>query len=360
MPCLSGPAVLYCRKRLRNGLREVAIITMRDVAERAGVSVTSVSHVVNHTRVVSDDLRERVLTVMNELGYQPNALARSLRRKETYTIGVIMTNSADPFFAEITRGVEDTCFEQGYTIILCNSDSDLDKELFYTNVLSKKRVDGILFLAAGGKSTQHIRTVQERGTPLVVVDRYIPDLAVDTVLIDNARGGWLATQHLIELGHQRIGCIAGPSDLTLSAERVTGYRNALQAASLAADETLIIRGDFQYESGYQAAEQFFTHPTPPTALFACNDLMAIGAINAAAKHGWPVPAQLSVVGFDDIRMAAYINPLLTTIAQPKYEMGSIATTMLLERIQDQEMPPSQKLLPTHLVVRESTAPPRSA
>lgn len=336
------------------------IITMRDVAERAGVSVTSVSHVINQTRVVSDDIRERVLTAMDELGYQPNALARSLRRKETYTIGVIMTNSADPFFAEITRGVEDTCFEQGYNIILCNSDSDLDKELFYTNILTKKRVDGILFLAAGGKSTEHIRTVQERGTPLVVIDRIIPNLAVDSVLIDNARGGWLATQHLIELGHRRIGCITGPSDLTLSAERVTGYRCALQEAGLAVDESLIVRGNFQYESGYQATRQFLVQANPPTAIFACNDLMAIGAINAANKQGWSVPTRLSVVGFDDIRLALYSNPLLTTVAQPKYEMGSIAITMLLERIHHPEMPPAQKLLDTHLVVRESTAPPRSA
>ncbi|GIK43524.1 MAG: LacI family transcriptional regulator [Chloroflexota bacterium] len=330
---------------------------MRDVAERAGVSVTSVSHVINQTRLVSDDLRERVLTAMNELGYQPNALARSLRRKETYTIGVIMTNSADPFFAEVTRGVEDACFEQGYNIILCNSDSDLDKELFYTNELIKKRVDGILFLAAGGKSTQHIRTMQQRKTPLVVVDRYIPDLAVDTVLIDNARGGWLATHHLIELGHRRIGCISGPSDLTLSAERVTGYRRSLQEAGIQVDESLIVKGNFQYETGYQAAQQFLAQPIPPTAIFACNDLMAIGVINAAVKQGWQVPDRLSVIGFDDIRMAAYINPLLTTVAQPKYEMGSIATTMLLERIHNQEMAPRQKLLDTQLVVRESTAPP---
>lgn len=330
---------------------------MRDVAERAGVSVTSVSHVINQTRLVSEDLRERVLTAMTELGYQPNALARSLRRKETYTIGVIMTNSADPFFAEVTRGVEDACFEQGYNIILCNSDSDLDKELFYTNELIRKRVDGILFLAAGGKSTQHIRTMQERKTPLVVVDRYIPDLAVDTVLIDNAHGGWLATHHLIELGHRRIGCITGPSDLTLSAERVTGYRRALQEAGILVEESLIVKGNFQYETGYRAVQQFLAKPTPPTAIFACNDLMAIGVINAAVKQGWQVPDRLSVIGFDDIRMAAYINPLLTTVAQPKYEMGSIATTMLLERIHNQEMAPRQKLLDTHLVVRESTAPP---
>lgn len=330
---------------------------MRDVAERAGVSVTSVSHVVNQTRVVSAEVRQRVLMAMEELGYHPNALARSLRRKETHTIGVIMTNSADPFFAEMTRGVEDTCFEHGYNIMLCNSDGDLSKELFYTQVLTEKRVDGILFLAAGGQSTHHIRTLQERGTPLVVVDRHLPDLAIDTVLIDNARGGWLATQHLIDLGHQRIGCVSGPSDITLSAERITGYRLALEQAGLPLDETLIVKGDFQYESGYQAAQQFLARPQPPSAIFACNDLMAVGAMNSVAKLGWHVPAQLSIIGFDDIRLASFVNPPLTTIAQPKYEMGTLATTMLLERIGRPDMPLGRKLLDTHLIVRESTAPP---
>lgn len=331
---------------------------MREVAERAGVSVTSVSHVINHTRRVSDDLRERVLRAMEELGYQPNALARSLRRKETHTLGVIVPNSADPFFGEVTRGVEDTCFDQGYSIILCNSDSDLAKELHYTNVLSEKRVDGILFVAAGGKSSEHIQSLKNHGTPLVVVDRHVPDLDLDVVLVNNAWGGWLATRHLIDLGHRRIGCITGPSDLTLSAERVTGYRRALQEAGLPVDESLIVKGDFQFDSGYRAAINFLDLKPPPTAIFANNDLMAAGVINAALKRGCAVPAGLSVVGFDDVPLASFIYPLLTTVAQPKYEMGVVATTMLLERINTPAMPPRQTLLETRLIVRDSTAPPK--
>jgi LacI family transcriptional regulator len=333
---------------------------MRDVAERTGVSVTTVSHVINRTRHVSDDVRDRVLAAMEELGYQPNALARSLRRKETQTVGVIIPNSADPFFSEVTRGVEDTCFERGYSTILCNSDSDPAKELHYTSVLMEKRVDGILFLAAGGKSTEHIHTLQGRGMPLVVVDRHVPELALDAVLINNDWGGWLATQHLIDLGHRRIGCITGPSDLTLSAERVTGYRRALREAGLPLDETLVVKGDFQYESGHRAALRFLALPQPPTAVFACNDLMAVGALTAALRQGCRVPADLSVVGFDDVALASFVYPLLTTVAQPKYEMGVIATTMLLERIKHPAMPPRRQLLETRLVVRESTAPPAGA
>jgi LacI family transcriptional regulator len=328
---------------------------MRDVAERAGVSVTTVSHVINETRPVSDELRQRVLAAMQELGYQPNLLARGLRRGETHTIGMIVPDSANPFFAELARGIEDTVFEQGYNVILCSSDGDLDKELLYATVLAEKRVDGILFVAAG-VSTEHIQTLQEQRMPVVVVDREVPDAAVDSVLTDNARGGWLATRHLLDLGHRRIGCIAGPSDVTPSAERITGYRQALDESGIPVDEALIVKGDFQYEGGYQAARQLLVIDDPPTAIFACNDLMAVGAISAAAEMGRRVPAELSVVGFDDVSLASFANPPLTTILQPKHEMGVIAATMLLERMHEPEMPPRRRMLDTSLLVRRSTAP----
>jgi len=326
---------------------------MRDVAERAGVSVTTVSHVINETRRVSDELRQRVLAVIDELGYQPNVLARSLRSGKTNTIGMVIPDGVNPFFAEVARGVEDTSFEQGYSVILCNSDGDLDKELLYTDVLTEKQVDGILFVAAG-VSTEHIRALQGRRMPVVVVDREIPDVAVDSVLTDNARGGWLATRHLLDLGHCRIGYIAGPSDLTPSAERITGYRQALEEAGIPVDKALILKGDFQYESGYQAARQLLEMDDPPAAIFACNDLMAVGAISAAVELGRKVPADLSVVGFDDVRLASFTNPPLTTIVQPKYEMGVVAATMLLERMRDHDVPPRRRMLDTALVIRQST------
>ncbi len=328
---------------------------MRDVAERAGVSITTVSHVINETRLVSDELRGRVLAAMQELGYQPNLLARGLRRGETHTIGMIVPDSANPFFAEVARGFEDASFEQGYSVILCNSDGDLDKELLYTNVLAEKQVDGILFVAAG-VSTGHIRALQERRMPVVVVDREISDVSVDEVLTDNARGGWLATCHLVELGHRRIGCITGPSDVTPSAERVTGYRQALREAGIPVDEALVVKGDFQYESGFQAARQLLSTDDSLTAIFACNDLMAIGATRAALELGQQVPAGLSVVGFDDVRLASFANPPLTTIAQPKYEMGVVAATMLLERMRDLDMPPRRRVLDASLLIRQSTTP----
>jgi len=335
--------------------------TQEDVAREAGVSRATVSYVINNRTDgnvrISEETRCRVLEAIEELGYRPNVLARSLRQGQTHTIGMIVPDNTNPFFAEVARGVEDTSFAQGYSVILCNSDGDLDKELLYTNVLAEKRVDGILFVAAG-MSTEHICALQERRMPVVVVDRDIPDVAVDSVMTANERGGWLATRHLIELGHRHIGCIAGPSDVTPSAERVTGYRQALRETGILVDEALIVKGDFQYESGYQAARQLLSMEDPPTAIFACNDLMAIGTVSAAVRLGRQVPADLSVVGFDDVPLASFANPALTTIVQPKYEIGVVAATMLLERMQDPDRPPHRKMLDTELVVRQSTAPAR--
>ena len=328
---------------------------MREVAERADVSVTTVSHVVNDTRPVSQALQERVLFAMDELDYRPNRLARSLRRGETHTIGVIVPDSANPFFAEVARGVEDASFEERYNVILCNSDGDLEKELLYTNVLTAKQVDGILFVAAG-VSTEHIRALQEDRVPLVVVDRTIPDVSVDEVLTDNIHGGEMVTRHLIGLRHRRIGCITGPSDVTPSADRVAGYQKALRDADIPIDESIILRGDFQYSSGHQVAHELLGMDDPPTAVFACNDLMAVGVISAARELGLRVPEDLSVAGFDDVPLASFTNPPLTTIAQPKYEMGALATRLLLERMQDHDNSPRHELLSTRLVIRQSTAP----
>ena len=328
---------------------------MKDVPEKAGVSVTTVSHVINETRMVSKNLRQRVLTAMKELGYQPNALARSLRRKETNTIGMIMPDSANPFFAEVARGIEDTSFEQGYSVIICNSDGDVQKELLHANVLAEKQMDGIVLFATG-KSTKQIEMLQGRNIPLVMVDREIPDVMVDVVLTDNMQGGELATRHLLDLGHSRVACITGSLDLPLSVERTTGYRKALLERGIAVDQALIVEGDFNYESGYRATRQFLELDAPPSAIFACNDPMAIGAISAIVESGRRVPDDISIVGFDDVSLASFANPPLTTIVQSKYEMGAIATKMLLERVHDRDMPARRKLLGTSLLKRESTAP----
>jgi LacI family transcriptional regulator len=327
---------------------------MRDVAERAGLSVSTVSHVINNTRVVSDESRQRVMSAMEELGYRPNALARSLRRRKTNTLGMIVPDSANPFFAEVARAIEDASFAQNYSVILCNSEGDLEKQQAYTNVLIDNRVAGILFVAAG-ISTELVNDLERRRVPLVVVDREVPGVEVDTVMTNHAQGGSLATQHLINLGHRRIACIAGNSEVSPSAERLKGYRRSLEDNNLAHDERLVVKGDFQYESGYEATTRLLALEDPPSAVFACNDLMAVGCISAARQLGLRVPDELSVVGFDDVRLASFTNPPLTTIAQPIAEIGELATKMLLERLLDLDTPPRFERLDTVLRIRRSTA-----
>lgn len=328
---------------------------MRDVAERAGVSVSTVSHVINDTRPVSDVTRKRVERAMAELGYRPNALARSLRRQQTFSVGMIVPDSANPFFAEVARGIEDIGFSRDYSVILCNSDGDLDKQLAYTNSLIERQVAGILFVAAG-VSTELVNDLRRRRVPLVVVDREVVGVEVDTVLTNHYKGGRLATQHLVDLGHRRIACISGGSELAPSAERVTGYRDALAANDLPFDATLVVRGDFQFEGGHAATRRLLALDERPTAVFACNDLMAVGCISAAVEAGVRVPEDLSVVGFDDIALASFVNPPLTTVAQPKREIGKLAMEMLLARVRDLDAPAHFQRLETTLVVRRSTRP----
>ncbi|MBP7964122.1 MAG: LacI family DNA-binding transcriptional regulator [Caldilineaceae bacterium] len=325
--------------------------TMSDVAAQAGVSVTTVSHVINSTRPVSADLRERVVVAMAALNYQPNRLARSLRQGRTHTIGMIVPDNANPYFAEVARGIEETAYQNDYSLILCNSAGDLDRERFYINVLLEKQVDGIILVAAGS-STSNIANIAL--PPMVVVDRDLPNIHADAVLTENAQGGQLATEHLLALGHRRIACITGASDVTPTAERATGYRQALVAAGVEVDENLVVKGDFHYASGYAAAKGLLTGPNPPTAIFACNDLMAVGAISAGIELGLRIPADLSIVGFDDVQLASFTNPPLTTVAQPKREMGTLAVSLLLERMADPDIPPRRRWLGTGLVVRGST------
>ncbi len=331
------------------------MVTIRDVAERAGVSATTVSHVINRSRPVSDDLTERVLAAMRELGFRPNALARSLRRKQTHTFGIIVPDSANPFFAEVARGIETASFASGYSVILCNSDGDADRELLYLDLLTQKQVDGI-FLVASGDASEHTARLQDRTIPIVLIDRELPAPNIDCVVIDNVEGSRLATQHLVDLGHRRIACITRLGASSPGAERLAGYQRALADAGIEYNERFVLDGSFHDRDGYLAAQALLAQDEPPTAIFAANDLMAMGAIAAACQANIVVPHQLSVVGFDNIHLAEFFNPPLTTVAQPKHELGVIAAQMLFARLENSAMPPQRQLLSTELIVRGSTAP----
>jgi LacI family transcriptional regulator len=327
--------------------------TIREVAQRAGVSYATVSHVINKTRFVSDETRTRVLSAMSELNYRPNALARSLRIGETHTIGLILPDSANPFFAEIARSIEDMAFKLGYSVILCNTERDTQREQLYVDVLSKRQVDGIIFVATGDQ-VDSLNSLIEQDMPVVLIDRDLPNIEIDAVLTDNQRGGYLATRHLIARNHRRIACVAGPSHITPSAERVTGYAQALAEASIPYDETLVQDGDYHPASGQQVTAQLLSLASPPTAIFALNDLMAMGALRAAAEAGLRVPEDLAVIGYDDIEFASFTNPPLSTIAQPKEEVGSKATEILVNRISEKNGFHRRLVLEPTLIVRGST------
>jgi len=330
--------------------------TIKDVAERAGVSITTVSHVLNQTRFVSEELRASVLAAMEELNYRPNVLARSLRRGETKTLGLVVPDNSNPFFAEIARVVEDVGFARGYSVILCNSDGQPKKEAAYIEVLIAKQVDGVIFIAAGS-DPQHLEEFTLAGIPVVVADREIPQDLADVVLVDNEQGGYDATRYLLDLGHRRIACITGPSHLTPSADRVRGYRRALAEAGIAGDEDLIVPGDFRSHGGEVAMGRLLGLQNPPSAVLACNDLMAIGAMRAIGAAGLRIPEDISLIGFDDIDIASAVSPALTTVAQPIEALASEAASCLLARVQTKghSEPRKRIVLATRLVIRDSCA-----
>lgn len=305
--------------------------TINDVAEKAGVSITTVSHVINETRYVSEELTERVYQAMRELNYRPNTLARSLRSGRTKTIGLLIPDISNLFFAEISRRIEDKGFEHEYSVILCNTDDNSKKEELYINVLLEKQVDGIIFISAG-EVEKNLKKPQDFGIPTVIADRDIQDAKSDVVLLDNLKGGYDATRYLISLNHKRIGCISGPSPVTPSAQRVEGYKKALKEAGIEVDGSLIQTGDFRYEGGEVAMRNFLDLASPPTAVFACNDMMALGAMRAIKDRGLLIPDDVSLVGFDNIPISRSVFPDLTTFAQPIKEMADVIVDLLVNRI----------------------------
>ncbi len=330
--------------------------TIRDVAEHARVSTTTVSHVVNSTRKVDPRTAARVEAAIKALGYRPNALARSMRRGRTHTVGIVVPDIANPFFGDLARSLEDHMFEAGYSAIICNSDGDEDKEARYLDVLLSKKVDGLLLIAASQPS-EGLRHLVESGPPTVVVDRELGDLPVSQVMVENHRGGYLAGRHLLELGHRDIAVIAGPGGTGTSARRLEGFRHAIDEAGLRIRQERIFRGDFRAASGRAAMDGWLQSAVPPTAVFAENDLMAIGALSSAHTSDVDVPVDLSVVGFDGIAFGADVTPPLTTVAQSTNDVATTAIEMLFERLRDREAPPQRVELPVSLLVRGSSGPP---
>jgi LacI family transcriptional regulator len=330
------------------------------VAHEAAVSVATVSHVLNGTRYVSPELTRRVRETAARLGYTPNGTARSLRMRRTHTIGLIVPD-VNPFFAELARVIENRGFEAGYTTVLGNADGHPDRERNYLETLISKQVDGLILASTLHDAPALAEIIKASRTPVVVVDREIDLPSVDMVLSDNVGGGFAATAHLLELGHRRIGCIGSRRPLRPGADRVAGYRRALDEAGIDFEPHWLAEGDFEREGGRRALARLLQADRELTAVFATNDLMAIGALGELDARGVRVPDEFSVCGFDDAFPAELVSPKLTTVRQPLGELGAAAVDLLLARIHGAAAEqPVRRLFPTQLVPRESTGAHRVA
>ncbi|AUU88480.1 MULTISPECIES: ribose operon transcriptional repressor RbsR [Enterobacteriaceae] len=308
--------------------------TMKDVARMAGVSTSTVSHVINKDRFVSEAIREKVESAIKALNYAPSALARSLKINQTRTIGMLITASTNPFYSELVRGVERSCFERGYSLVLCNTEGDEQRMNSNLETLMQKRVDGLLLLCT--ETHQPSREILQRypSVPTVMMDWAPFDGDSDLIQDNSLLGGDMATQYLINKGHTHIACIAGPLDKTPARLRLEGYRDAMARAGLTIHDGDEIIGNFEFSGGFEAMQMLLALEARPQAVFICNDAMAVGAYLALYQAGLRVPQDIAIVGYDDIELAQYMTPPLTTIHQPKDELGELAIDVLIHRISD--------------------------
>jgi len=333
------------------------VMTIKDVAREAGVSVGTASQALRDSPAVRESTRRRVLAVAKRLRYHPSALARGLVTRRTHTVGLLISDIANPFFIRAVRAVEDVAQEKGYNVILCNTDEDPAKETQYLRVLVEKRVDGIILATTAGSLTA-VRDVRWRRIPLVLFDRELPGVTANLVKVDGVLGGRLATEHLLALGHRRIAIIHGPMMRSTGTERLQGYLLALRDAGVRPDPALIREGNFKQDSGRDLARRFLDLSPPPTALFCTNNLMTVGALQALGERGVRIPSELSLVGYDDMEWWTLTHPPLTTVGQPVYDLGSEAMRLLLEDIEAKDRRrPRRVVLKPELLVRKSCGPP---
>ncbi|MDH2363322.1 LacI family DNA-binding transcriptional regulator [Priestia megaterium] len=325
--------------------------TIYDVAEKAGVSIATVSKVINNTGRISDKTRKKVNLIMNELNYHPSFVASALTGKRTQTIGLLIPNIANPFYSEFARNLEDRAHELGYSIVICSTDYNEEKEKKYVSLLMRKQVDGFI-ITSGFTNVGLIQEVMDQKIPVALIAYSIPTLSLNSIGIDDYKAGYQATAHLAELGHKRIAVIA--ETVQSSNDRVRGYKDALKEYQLEFDINLYIETKATVEDGEIATDKLLNVEEPPTAIFAFNDILAIGTMQCAKKRGLSIPENLSVIGCDNTILA--LIPSLTTMGQPLREMGYEAADILIEEIEGKKTRKHQILLSPELVIRDSTGP----
>jgi len=331
------------------------LTTIHDVARRAGVSIATVSRVINNVQPIDPETAQRVRAAIEELDYHPNYVARGLRRRSTRSLGLIVSDNSNPFFAEVARAVEDAGYEAGYSVILCNSDLSTEKQERYIDVLISRRVDGIVLMSAPGSDVKAlVERISHADIPLVIANNEVPDLGVDEVQVTFYEGGYTAGRYLLDLGHRSIAYIGFFSEQVRGhTARAQGFMSALSEAGIELASSRIAYGRGRYQDGRAAAAELLGRGVQMTAVFVFDDLMAMGVIKELQARGLSVPGDVSVVGFDNIVYSEATTPAITTVAQPIARIGHECVRLLLERIEQPEVEPRQVLLPTELVERES-------
>lgn len=333
--------------------KQTAAATMKDVAMKAKVSTATVSRALMNPDKVSQSTRNRVEQAAVEVGYLPQATGRNVKRNESRTILVIVPDICDPFFSELIRGIEVTAASHGYLVLIGDCAHQNQQEKTFVNLIITKQIDGMLLL---GSRLPFDASIEEQRNlpPMVMANKFAPELELPTVHIDNLTAAFNAVNYLHELGHQRIGCIAGPEEMPLCHYRLQGYVQALRRCGVTVDPHYIARGDFTFEAGGNALRQLFELPQPPTAVFCHSDVMALGALSWAKRQGIKVPDDLSIIGFDNIALAEFCDPPLTTVAQPRFEIGREAMLLLLDQIHGQNVNSGSRLMDCELILRGTT------
>lgn len=330
--------------------------SIHDVAHAAGVSSATVSRVLAGNESVNAALRDRVMKAVNELNYRPNKVARSLRVQKSTTIGLVIPDIQNPFYLSIVRAVEDVAYQSHYRIFLCNSDEDIEKERLYLDHLLDENIAGVILSPAREKNSRienQIRRIME-STPVVVLDRRLSEIALDTVLTNNREATHSMVSHLIASGHRSIGAILGVADITTGRERMDGYVSALAEHGIPFVPERVTQVIPKEANGYAAARQLLSLPEPPTALFTGNCELTAGALRAIYDLNLRIPYDIALAGFDDMQWNVVVQPGITAVAQPTYEMGRVAATLLMERIENPSLPIREVVLKSNLVVRKSS------
>ena len=329
-------------------------VTIKDIARKANVSLATVSRVINNkSEGVGPETRERILNIMKDLGYYPNRIARGLVTKKTNILGLVLPDISNPFFPSLARGVEDTANKYGYNIILCNTDNKTEKEETYISVLKENYVDGVIYTSVIRNKDKSIEMLLQSKIPFVMMDRSVNVTDIPEVFTDGVSGMQQIVEYLISNDHRRIAYISGPDNNSPSEQRLEGYMKALDHAGIPIDHTIMKDGDYKISSGYQCMTELLDKGEGFTAVACANDLMAVGALEAMKERGIRVPEDISITGYDDIYLAGVLTPKLTTITQPKYEMGCLAAELLIKLVQGEEIKDRQIILQPSLVKRES-------